>query len=157
MTLHDDIAKLQTVQAGHEIRFDNGRHEMADLKQQIVETGIRSKELVTALRIEMRDELVLLKPKAPDWLKLLMSGIAVIGVLSGAQLWVSAMLADRPRWDQMGQALSPIKDVQDKMREVVKSIELSQREQAASIRAIEAGQASASDKLDRVLASPGRR
>lgn len=126
--MQDQLNELARVQHEHGIRFANGREVMAEMKADIAS----------------------LKPKAPDWVKLLMSGLAVIGVLMGAQLWLTDRFAERPKWEQVDNALRPIKDAQSSMRETVRAIEQSQMQQAAGIKAMGA-------KLDRLLTEPKKR
>ncbi len=64
------VAELRLKQKEHDVRFSNGREVMADMKADIA----------------------LLKPKAPDWLKLL--GAATIAL--GAHYWLIEQLNDRP-------------------------------------------------------------
>jgi hypothetical protein len=142
VTVHDQLGHMrkqletiQTVQGQHEIRFANGMHVMA----------------------EMKADIAMLKPKAPDWVKVTMSLLAVIGILMGAQLWMTDRFAERPRWDQVDGIVKPVKDAQDRTSRSVHEIEASQLAQEQSIKAILRAQELQGTKLDKALTQRGRK
>lgn len=80
--LHDDVTGLKQKIAEHEVRFGNGREVMAELKT----------------------ELATLKPKAPDWLKLLGFAGALLVATLGAHFWLIEQFNDRPTGIQLEKA-----------------------------------------------------
>lgn len=69
-SVFEAVAELRLKQKEHDVRFSNGREVMA----------------------EMKTDIAALKPKAPDWLKLL--GAATIAL--GAHYWLIEQFNDRP-------------------------------------------------------------
>lgn len=127
--LKDDVVHVKEKIAGHEIRFSNGRKIMTELK----------------------DELEQLKPKAPDWLKLLLAGLAIVGTLMGAQLWLTDRFNDRPTEKKMNQRIAPVEAAQEETSNEIREMRDEQIEQRQIIKGIEKTQASQDDKLDDIL------
>jgi hypothetical protein len=80
--LRDEIATLRQKDVEHEVRFGNGREVMADMKKDIAD----------------------LKPKAPDWLKVLGVGVGLVATTLGAHYWLIEQFNDRPTGVQIEKA-----------------------------------------------------
>ena len=113
----------------HETRLGNGREVMA----------------------EMRKEIEDLKPKAPDWLKIMLAGLSVVGVLMGGQLWLTDRFNDRPTQHEVEKMTAPIEEAQKETAKEIGDIEKSQSAQKISIQNIEATQAEQGRKIDTIL------
>lgn len=134
--LQDDMSQVKETLVQHETRLGNGRHAMNDIRT----------------RVEK------LEPKAPDWLKLMLAGLSVVGVLMGAQLWLTDRFNARPTHGQVEKMTTPIKDAQKETAREIGDIEKSQSAQQTSIRNIERTQADQSKKIDTILERlPARR
>jgi hypothetical protein len=72
--IDDTISGVKETLAGHDVRFSNGREIMG----------------------EMKSDIASLKPKAPDWLKLLGVVIAMLGATLGAHYWLIEQFNERP-------------------------------------------------------------
>lgn len=129
MDLRDDMEQVKQSIIVHETRFGNGREVMADMKRDIEA----------------------LQPTAPDWLKLMLAGFSVIGVLMGAQLWMTDKFNDRPTGHQVEKLIEPIKQTQKETAKEIVDIERSQAKQATTIKNIEREQNSQGKKLDSIL------
>ena len=120
----------------HETRFGNGSFVMAEMKEDINK----------------------LKPKAPDWLKLMLAGLSVIGILMGAQLWLTDRFNARPTHSDTEKMIAPIKEAQKETSKDVGDIQKSQSAQQTSIKNIEYTQQMQSGKIDTILERlPARR
>ena len=134
--LQDDMTQVKEKLVVHETRFGNGIHVMA----------------------EMKAEISALKPKAPDWLKLMLAGLSVVGILMGAQLWLTDRFNDRPTHREAEKMVTPIKEAQKETAKEIGDIGKSQSAQKISIENIETTQASQSKKIDTILERlPSRR
>jgi septal ring factor EnvC (AmiA/AmiB activator) len=127
--LQDDVAQVKETLTVHETRFGNGREVMATL----------------------RSEVEALKPKAPDWLKLMLAGLSVVGILMGAQLWLTEKFNDRPTQDEVEKMAAPLKQAQKETAKEIGDIEKSQSAQQTSIRNIEREQTKQGGKIDQIL------
>jgi hypothetical protein len=72
--IRDGISAIREKCAEHEVRFGNGREVMA----------------------EMKADITALKPKAPDWLKLLGVCAGFLAATLGAHYWLIEQFNDRP-------------------------------------------------------------
>ena len=72
--IRDDIRELELDLKAHEVRFGNGREVMA----------------------EMKKDIEALKPKAPDWVKLLVICVGFLTATLGAHYWLIEQFNDRP-------------------------------------------------------------
>jgi cytoskeletal protein RodZ len=134
--LQDEMGEVQEKQIVFETRFSNGREVMAELKQDIID----------------------LKPKAPDWLKLMLAGLSVVGILMGAQLWLTDRFNSRPTQEQMEKNIAPIKAAQKETAKDVREIEKSQSAAQTSVKNIEHTQTQQGAKIDTILERlPARR
>jgi len=134
--LQDDMVHVKERLVEHDTRFENGRHAMAD----------------TRARVDK------LEPKAPDWIKLLLAGLAVVGVIMGAQLWMSEKFNDRPTHNQVDRKIRAIESTQKETAKEIGDIEKSQSAQETSIKNIEREQTKQGDKIDTILERlPARR
>ena len=127
--LQDDMSHVKEKIVEHDTRFDMGRKTMAGNRKDI-ET---------------------LQPKAPDWLKILLAGLAVVGVLMAGQLWITDRLNDRPTQAEVDKMTAPIKAAQKETAREIKEIEKSSSAQATSIKNIERVQGQQGRKLDDIL------
>lgn len=127
--LQDDMSHVKETLVAHETRFGNGREVMA----------------------EIRTDIEKLKPKAPDWLKLMLAGLSVVGILMGAQLWLTDRFNDRPTQSEVEKMTAPIKAAQKETAMEIGDIEKSQSAQQTSIRNIEREQTKQGDKIDTIL------
>jgi predicted nucleic acid-binding Zn-ribbon protein len=127
--VQDDIVQVKETLTAHEVRLGNGRSSMSSMRE----------------RIEK------LEPKAPDWVKLLAAGLAVIGVLMGAQLYITAEFNARPTQGEVDKMTAPIKQAQKETAHEIKEIEKSQSAQQTSIKNIEFVQGQQADKLDVII------
>lgn len=127
--LRDDVSEVKERLVAHETRFGNGREAMQQIRTDVDE----------------------LKPKAPDWVKILMSGVALIGVLMGAQLWLTDRFNERPTQAQVDKMNAPLNEAQKETAKEIGNIQQSQSAQAESIKNIEAAQAAQSLKIDKIL------
>jgi len=138
--LQDDMSEVKEKLVAHETRFDNGRHAMGDIRERIE-------------KVEQKVE-----PKAPDWLKLMLAGLSVVGILMGAQLWLTDRFNDRPTHGEVEKMTSPIKQAQKETAKEIGDIEKSQSAQATSIKNIEREQTKQGNKIDVILERlPARR
>jgi hypothetical protein len=80
--LHEDVVALKQKNAEHEVRFGNGREVMA----------------------EMKADIAALKPKAPDWLKLLGFAAGLLVATLGAYIWLIEQFNGRPTGVQLEKA-----------------------------------------------------
>lgn len=133
--LRDDVSHVKEKVAGHEIRFSNGRKIMAELKGEVEK----------------------LKPKAPDWLKLLLAGLSIVGVMMGAQLWLTDKFSERPTEKKMNQRIAPVEEAQEETSKEIREMRDEQIEQRQIIKGIEKTQYSQDDKLDDILTRLPRR
>jgi len=134
--LQDDMVQVKEKLVVHETRFGNGSHVMAEMKADIDS----------------------LKPKAPDWLKLMLAGLSVVGVLMGAQLWMTDRFNDRPTHGETEKMITPIRQAQKETARDVGDIQKSQSAQQTSIKNIEYTQEAQSRKIDTILERlPARR
>jgi septal ring factor EnvC (AmiA/AmiB activator) len=113
----------------HETRLGNGIHVMSEMK-----TDIEG-----------------LKPKAPDWVKIMLAGLTVVGILMGAQLWLTDRFNDRPTQAEVEKMTAPIKEAQKETAKEIGDIEKSQSAQQTSIKNIENTQRSQGAKIDTIL------
>lgn len=127
--LQDDVSHMKETLTAHEVRLGNGREIMS----------------------EMREDLESLKPKAPDWLKILLAGLTVIGVLMGGQLWMTDRFNDRPTRRQVEKMTTPIQQAQKETAKEIKDIEKYQSAQQISIQNIERAQTQQGTKIDKIL------
>jgi cytoskeletal protein RodZ len=127
--LQDDMSEVKEKLVEHETRLSNGRHAMHDIRE----------------RVEK------LEPKAPDWLKLMLAGLSVVGVLMGAQLWLTDRFNARPTHSEVDKMVHPIQETQKETAREIGDIEKSQSAQATSIRNIEKTQAVQGEKIDTIL------
>ncbi len=127
--IKDDIVEVKEKVAGHEIRFDNGRKIMGDIKA----------------------DLNALKPKAPDWLKLLLAGLTIIGILMGGQLWLTDRFNDRPTKKALEKRINPIKVSQEKTSKEIRGIRDEQIEQRTLINHVKETQDKQDEKLSDIL------
>ena len=127
--VQDDVVQVKETLTEHGVRLGNGRANMSDMRE----------------RIEK------LEPKAPDWVKLLAAGLAIIGVLMGAQLWITEKFNIRPTQEETDKKVAPIKQAQKETAHEIKEIEKSQSAQQTSIRNIERVQSQQADKLDLII------
>lgn len=81
--IRDSIAVLERKNAEHDVRFGNGREVMA----------------------EMKAEINTLKPKAPDWVKVLGVVVGGLGATLGAHYWLIERFNERPTAIQIEKAL----------------------------------------------------
>lgn len=124
----------------HDTRFGNGIHVMGEMKGRIE-------------KVEGKIE-----PKAPDWLKMMLAGLSVVGILMGAQLWLTDRFNDRPTQAEVEKLTAPIKAAQKETAKDVGNIEKSQSAQQTSIKNIETTQATQGGKIDKILERlPARR
>jgi hypothetical protein len=133
LELQDDMSHVKEKLVAHETRFGNGIHVMGEMKG----------------RIEVVEKKV--EPKAPDWLKLMLAGLSVVGVLMGAQLWLTDRFNDRPTDQEMESRIAPIRAAQKDTANDVGDIRQSQAAQQTSIKTIETVQAKQGDKIDIIL------
>jgi hypothetical protein len=82
LELRDDFSILDKKLAEHEVRFGNGREVMGDMKKDIEK----------------------LKPKAPDWVKVLGVGLGLLATTLGAHYWLIEQFNDRPTNYQLEKA-----------------------------------------------------
>jgi cytoskeletal protein RodZ len=127
--LQDDMSEVKETLVMHETRFGNGREVMAD----------------------MRDRIEKLEPKAPDWLKLGLAGLSVIGILMGAQIWLTDRFNARPTQSQVDKMTAPIKAAQKETAKEIRDIERHQSAQQISIQNIESTQKEQGGKIDTIL------
>ena len=127
--LQDDMSEVKEKLVIHETRFGNGREVMNDI----------------------RNDVDKLKPKAPDWLKLMLAGLSVIGVLMGAQFWLTDRFNDRPTQAEFERRITPIKQAQKETAKEIGDIEKSQSAQQTSIKNIEKSQTAQGAKIDTIL------
>lgn len=106
---------------------------------------------------EMREDIEKLKPKTPDWLKLFLAGVSVVGILMGAQLWLTDRFNERPRWDQVEGLVRPLKAEQERTAASVRKIETMQSEHGTALEVIKSAQKRQDAKLDTLLAPRRRR
>jgi hypothetical protein len=80
--IYDELSKQRELLAQHEVRFSNGREVMA----------------------EMKNDITSLKPKAPDWLKLLGYASGLLVATLGAHFWLIQQFNERPTAVQIEKA-----------------------------------------------------
>lgn len=131
--LQDDMTEVKEKLVAHETRFGNGIHVMDGMKDRID-------------KVEKKVE-----PKAPDWLKLMLAGLSVIGVLMGAQLFLTDRFNDRPTHEEADKMIAPIKAAQKETAKDVGNIQKSQAASETSIKNIETVQQRQGDKIDMIL------
>jgi cytoskeletal protein RodZ len=127
--LQDDMSHVRETLVAHETRFGNGREVMS----------------------EIRTDIEKLQPKAPDWLKLMLAGLSVVGILMGAQLWLTDRFNARPTRGEMDKMTAPIKSAQKETAKEIGDIEKSQSAQQTSIKNIENTQTAQGHKIDTIL------
>jgi predicted nucleic acid-binding Zn-ribbon protein len=107
----DDVSELkQSVtanEASNQVRFTNGRKVMAEMKSDVAD----------------------LKPKAPDWQKLLLAGFTVVALLMGGQLWITEALNKRVTQTEMEKRLLPIENAQKRTAEDIRDLAQAQSAQ----------------------------
>jgi uncharacterized coiled-coil protein SlyX len=101
---------------------------------------------------EMGERLKRLEPRAPDWLKVIGVGIALLAMFVAAQLWISGEFADRPTDSQIDKIVSSHdesghKDAA-KERRAIREEQVAQR---AAINALKEEQVKVTKKLDVLL------
>lgn len=138
----DDLVSIKERLAAHETRFGNGREVMAEIRDSISKNSRDIEDL---------------KPKAPDWLKLTLAVLSVVGILMGAQLWMTDRFSDRPTHYQIEKMTGPIKAAQKETAKEIRDIEKSQSAQATSIKNIEASQKAQEANVDTILKRLPRR
>ena len=124
--------------------------DVGHVKEKIMEhnTRLDTGERTTA---ENCKDIEVLQPQAPDWLKILLAGLAVVGVLMAGQLWITDRLNDRPTQAEVDKMTAPIKAAQKETALEIKEIEKSQSAQQISIKNIEKVQTQQGGKLDDIL------
>lgn len=127
--LKDGMIEVKEKVSGHEIRFSNGRKVMADIKTEINE----------------------LKPKAPDWLKLLLAGLSIVGILMGAQLWLTDRFAARPTKEALEKRIAPIEASREKTSKEIREIRDEQIEQRTLMKNVKETQNNQDKKLGDIL------
>ncbi len=127
--LQDDMSHVKEKIVEHDTLLDTGGRAMAENSK-----GIEA-----------------LQPQAPDWLKILLAGLAVVGVLMAGQLWITDRLNDRPTQAEVDRMTAPIKAAQKETAREIKEIEKSSSAQATSIKNIERVQGQQGEKLDDIL------
>ena len=127
--LQDDVTQIKGTIIVHESRFGNGREAMKAI----------------------REDIEMLKPKAPDWVKLMLAGLSVIGVLMGAQLWLTDRFNNRPTKGQVEAIVAPLRESRKETAREIKAIEISQSAQQTSIKDIQKTQKDLDNKLGTIL------
>jgi hypothetical protein len=72
--IHEGVGEIREKIAEHEVRFGNGREVMAEIKKDVES----------------------LKPKAPDWMKLLGFATGLLVATLGAHFWLIEQFNERP-------------------------------------------------------------
>lgn len=80
--LKEEVKTMTKQLVEHEVRFGNGREVMAEIKA----------------------DLAALKPKAPDWLKLLAVAVTMLSLMLGGHYWLIEQFNDRPTTIQIEKA-----------------------------------------------------
>ena len=131
--LQDDMSEIKDRISAHDQRFGNGIHVMSSMKERI--------EVV-----EKRTE-----PKAPDWIKVTLAGLSVVGILMGAQLWLTDRFDDRPTQEEFDRTMAPLKEAQKNTAREIGDIGKAQSAQQTSIKNIEKTQTQQGTKIDIIL------
>jgi hypothetical protein len=77
-----------------------------------------------------------IKPKAPDWVKILGVGFALVSFLVGAQLWMTDRFAERPTRYELDKKLAPIIEMTDRSAKEIRSIAQDQTEHRVLLRGL---------------------
>jgi hypothetical protein len=130
---------------------DGVRNDIAEIREALVEHRVRLENGVKVFG-DFKDQLDKLKPKAPDWLKLLGFAVGLFGMAVGGIWWVADAVHDRPTVEQLEHVL----DVHEERGhpKIEKTIQALRED---TIRESSAGQewrSQVDSKLDRIL---GRR
>lgn len=135
--IRDDVTRMGKVQAEHEVRFGNGREVMAEMKM----------------------EINALKPKAPDWVKVLGVAVGMLGATLGAHYWLIEQFNDRPTGLQIEKAFHEHATAghPDTQRDI-NTIRETQTEQRVILDGLKTTVAGQGEKLDLILERlPARR
>jgi hypothetical protein len=128
--LRSDIGTLREKFAEHEVRFGNGREVMAEIKADIQT----------------------LKPKAPDWVKLLGVAVAMLISTLGAHYWLIEQFNDRPTGVQIEKAFHEHdENGHASMQRDVNGIRSVQGEQKIILDGLEKTVSGQGTKLDEIL------
>ena len=88
----------------------------------------------------------------------MLAGLSVVGILMGAQLWLTDKFNSRPTRHESEKMIAPIKEAQKETAGEIKDIEKSQSAQQTSIKNIEKAQDDQGKKIDTLLQRiPARR
>lgn len=131
--LQDDMSQVKEAIVMHETRFGNGREAMAAIRKDL---GAIEEDI---------------KPKAPDWVKIFLAGLTVVGILMGAQLWITSEFDDKATKLELEKSEASIKSAQKETAKQIGEIEKSQSAQETSIKNIEATQKDQGHKIDTIL------
>lgn len=125
-----EITKINQTLAAHEVRFGNGREVMA----------------------EMKTDITSLKPKAPDWLKLLGVGVGLLGMTLGAHYWLIEQLNERPTSINVEKALHEHTEAgHPSIQRDINTIRENQIEQRVVLDGVKATVEGQEEKLDTIL------
>lgn len=130
--MRDEVAQMNQILAGHEVRFDNGRKVMGDIKGDVEK----------------------LKPRAPDWQKMLLAGFSIVALLMGAQLWITEALNDRPTHRDLERRLAPLETAQKEMNREIRDLTEAQTKSTEKLKTI---QESIGTLLERTQPTPPRK
>jgi uncharacterized coiled-coil protein SlyX len=103
---------------------------------------------------EMKGDIETLKPKAPDWQKLLLAGFTIVAVLMGGQLWITEALNERMTYSAMEKRIAPLETTQ---KELVREIKRLSEAQAAQAESLDSIKDSMNVLLERTTPPPPRK
>ena len=138
-SIEERLAVIESQHAGGAKAFDAIRVQAYESK------------LETMARIEKIEEKIM--PKAIEWAKL----FGIVLIVGGIVYGTGEKFSTRPRFDQVHDMIEPLNQDQDRTSDLVRKIEINQRELATSIKSIEAAQQAQSRKLDELLTPKRRR
>lgn len=134
--LKKDVAELKEATVEHRLRLENGVKVFGDFDERIKR----------------------LEPKAPDWLKLLMAGVTLLGIALGAYYGVVEKLHDRPTAEQLEKVVDKhVEHGHPAAEKQLQDIREEQVEQRTVIQNIDKRQGEVHQKLDRLLEQQPRR
>jgi hypothetical protein len=135
--IRDDVTGIGKIIAEHEVRFGNGREVMADMKA----------------------EINALKPKAPDWVKMLGVLAGFFAATLGAHYWLIEQFNDRPTDVQIEKAFHEHStNGHSETQRDINTIRDTQTEQRVLLDGLETTVSHQGEKLDLILERlPARR
>lgn len=124
-----EIDDIKQVLAAHNVRFENGRNALEDLRKTVEA----------------------LKPEPTDWVRVGLAFLTIVSVLMGAQIWIQSNFETRPTRGEIEAQIAPLESKTDRVGQEIRSLKQGQAVQGEVIQRIEKTQEATMQKLNTLL------